>query len=67
VAQPAIVREQCFPLVEAVFLRAYRKEKLRKVVMVTVLTSYMAGGVVLGSRVSLKGLFETAADELVTS
>jgi hypothetical protein len=65
--QPATVREECFPLVEATFLRAYRKEKARKVVMATVLSSQIAGGVIAGTRLKLQGLLETAVDELVTS
>lgn len=61
---PASLREECLPLVEENFLKAYRKENLRKVVMATVLSNYIAAGVIVGPRNRLQALFETAADEL---
>ncbi len=48
-------------------MSAYRKEKLRKVIMVNVLTSYIATGVILAPRLKLQALFETAIDELLLS
>lgn len=61
------VREECLPLIESSFLEAFRKENLRKVVMVTVLSSHMAAGVIVGPRRKLQGLLEQAVDELVVS
>lgn len=65
--QTLAVREQSLPLLEQCFLRAYRKENLRKVIMATVLTNFMSTGVICGSRLKLQALFEEAIDGLMSA
>lgn len=48
-------------------MRAYNKERLRKVVMATVLTNYISSGVITAPRPLLQSLFNYTIDELIKS
>ena len=67
IKQPKEVRKQSYDLLEEIFMKAYIKEKARKIIHLTVFTNYMCSGVIIAPKARMKKVFEHAIDLVLTS
>jgi hypothetical protein len=67
IKQPKEVRRESYDLLEEIFLKAFIKEKARKIIHLTVFSNHMCSGVFIAPKAKMQKVFEKAIDLILAS